>query len=43
MLDAKLLAKEFSEILIFEDFANLKIVIEFEVLFDAHSESPRVT
>ena len=37
----KSLAKEFSKILIFEYFGYLKT--DFDVFFDADSESPRVT
>ena len=39
--NTKSLAKEFSEILIFEYFGYLKI--GFDVFFDADSESPRMT
>ena len=39
--NTKSLAKEFSEILIFEYFGYLRI--GFDVFFDADSESPRMT
>ena len=39
--NTKSLAKEFSKILIFEYFGYLRI--DFDVFFDADSESPRMT
>ena len=41
LTNTKSLAKEFSKILIFENFGYLKI--GFDVFFDADSESPRMT